>query len=255
MNKLNLKDYLMISGIIGLLVSSFSLFSYVGTYADSMMMRSFSVSGEAKISASPDIAEFDFGVVSEGGQDVAKIQETNSAKMNKVISFLKEQGIDSKDIKTNNYNLEPRYQYYSCRGGEICPPSTIVGYTVRQNATVKVRDFSKISPLLSGVVKNGANNVSQMRFTFDDVDKLLGQVKGEAVKKAQAKALAMSKTAGFRLGKLLSIEDYYSPYSAMPMGLGGGQDMALPVKSAVAPVVEPGTQDLSASVILRYSIR
>ncbi len=255
MSKLTLKDYLMLAGIIALLVSSFSFFSYVGTYADSMMMRSFSVSGEAKISASPDIAEFDFGVVSEGGQDVAKVQEANSTKMNKVIAFLKEQGIDAKDIKTNNYNLEPRYQYYGCRGGEVCPPATIVGYTIRQNATVKIRDFSKISALLSGVVKNGANNVSQMRFTFDDRDKLLGQVKGEAVKKAQAKAEAMAKTAGFRLGKLLSIEDYYSPYSSMPMGLGGGPDMLMSAKSAIAPVVEPGTQDLSASVILRYAIR
>lgn len=254
MTKLNLKDYLMLAGIVALLVVSFSVFSYAGTYSDSMMMRSFSVSGEAKITASPDIAEFDFGVVTDGDQDVAKVQESNTTKMNKVISFLKEQGVDAEDIKTNNYNLDPRYQYYSCRAGGVCPPATIVGYTVRQNATVKVRDFSKISPLLSGVVKNGANTVSQMRFTFDDKDKLLGQVKGEAVKNAQAKALAMSKTAGFRLGKLLTIEDYYSPYSAVPMGLGGGPDMMM-AKSSVAPVIEPGTQDLSASVILRYAIR
>lgn len=254
MNKIDLKNVLSLAIIVALLIGSYAAYSYSRTYADSMMLRSFSVVGEAKITASPDIAEFDFGVITEGGGDLAKLQTDNSNKMNKIISSLKKEGIDPKDIKTNNYNLEPRYQYYNCQAGEVCPPANIVGYTIRQNATVKVRDFSKISGLLAGVVKNGANTVSQMRFTFDDRDKLIGQVKGEAVKRAQAKAEAMAKTAGFRLGKLLTIEDNYVPYATAPMGLGG-EGMRLDVAKAVAPTIEPGTEDLTASVILRYAIR
>ncbi len=252
---LKLKDVVYGALVIALLVVAYSAYSYSQTYSDSMMLRSFSVTGEAKVNAVPDIAQVDLGVVTEGGVDVAKLQEQNTTKMNKIIDYLKGQKIDSKDIKTSGYNLSPRYQYSNCQMGVVCPPATIVGYTVRQNATVKIRDFKIIGPVLQGVVANGANSVSQLNFTFDDMDSLLGQVKGEAVKKAQLKAKALAATAGFRLGELLSIEDNGSPYQPV-YGMGGGAD-ALMAKSAVAPAptIEPGSQDLTASVVLRYGIK
>ena len=241
--------------VIAVLVVAYSAYSYSKTYSDSMMLRSFSVTGEAKVNAVPDVAEVNLGVVTEGGSDVSKLQEQNTAKMNKIIDYLKGQKIEAKDIKTTGYNLEPRYQYSVCRGGEVCPPPAIVGYTVRQNATVKIRDFKIIGKVLQGVVTNGANSVSQLNFTFDDMDSLLGQVKGEAVKKAQLKAEALAKTAGFRLGSLLSIEDNGMPYQPV-YGMGGAVDMAMAKSSiAPAPAIEPGSQDLTASVVLRYGIK
>lgn len=256
MNNPNIKNIIYSVVCVSFLVVAYSAYSYSQTYADSMMLRSFSVAGEAKVNAVPDIAIVDLGVVTEGGTDVAKLQEQNTTKMNKIIDYLKVQKIESKDIKTSGYNLTPRYQYSSCFGGGVCPPPVIVGYTVTQNATVKIRDFKIIGKVLQGVVINGANSVSQLNFTFDDIDSLLGTVKGEAVKKAQLKAEALAKTAGFRLGKLLSIEDNGNPYQPMPYGIGGGADMAV-MKSvaAPAPTIEPGSQDLTASVVLRYGIK
>ncbi|MFA6476048.1 MAG: SIMPL domain-containing protein [Candidatus Paceibacterota bacterium] len=242
--------------IVAVLILSYSAYSYSQTYADSMMLRSFSVTGEAKVNAVPDIATVDLGVVTEGGTDVAKLQEQNTTKMNKIIDYLKGQKIEAKDIKTTGYSLEPRYQYSSCTGNMVCPPPAIVGYTVRQNATVKIRDFKVIGKVLQGVVAAGANTVSQLSFTFDDMDSLLGQVKGEAVKKAQLKAKALASTAGFRLGELLSIEDNGNSYQPMPYGIGGGADIAMMKSvSAPAPAIEPGSQDLTASVVLRYGIK
>lgn len=241
---------------VSVLVVAYSAYSYSQTYAESMTLRSFSVAGEAKVNAVPDVAVIDLGVVTEGGIDVAKIQETNTTKMNKIIDYLKGQKIEAKDITTTGYNLEPRYQYSSCSGNTACPPPAIVGYTVRQNATVKIRDFKIIGKVLQGVVGAGANSVSQLRFTFDDMDSLLGKVKGEAVKKAQLKAKALASTAGFRLGELLSIEDNGNSYQPMPYGVGGGADIAMMKSvSAPAPAIEPGSQDLTASVVLRYGIK
>ena len=255
MSQETLKKVLFGALIVAVLVVAYSAYSYSETYADSMSLRSFSVTGEAKVNAVPDIAEFDLGVVTEGNTDIAKLQEQNTVKMNKVIEYLKSQKIDTKDIKTTGYNLTPRYQYSACQNGGVCPPPTIVGYSVRQSATVKVRDFKIIGSALQGVVASGANNVSQLRFTFEDQDTLLGRVKGEAVKKAELKAEALAKTAGFSLGKLLSIEDN-GPYQPMSYGVGGAAD-ALMAKSvsAPAPTVEPGSQDLTASVTLRYGIK
>lgn len=250
-----IKNLLSGALIVTLLIVAYSAYSYSQTYADSMMIRSFSVTGEAKINAVPDVAEFDFGVVTEGDTDVAKLQEQNTSKMNKILGYLKDQKIDEKNIKTTGYNLRPRYQHSTCRGEGVCPPPTIVGYTISQNATVKIRDFKIIGGVLQGAVTNGANNVSQLRFTFDDKDSLLGQVKGEAVNKAQLKAEALAKTAGFRLGKLLSIEDNGN-YQPMPYGVGGSMDASLAKSElASAPAIEPGSEDLTASVTLRYGIK
>ena len=105
---LKLKDVVYGALVIALLVVAYSAYSYSQTYSDSMMLRSFSVTGEAKVNAVPDIAQVDLGVVTEGGVDVAKLQEQNTTKMNKIIDYLKGQKIDSKDIKTSGYNLSPR---------------------------------------------------------------------------------------------------------------------------------------------------
>jgi len=164
------------------------------------------------------------------------------------------------DIKTTSYNLSPRYQNINCRfdgiGLSICPPAEIVGYSIRQRGTVKVRDFAVLGGLLAGAVESGANGVSQLRFTIDDRDALLGEVKGEAIKRAQIKAQSLADTAGIRLGKLLSIEDAYTSYHDAPYG--GGEDMVtMSVEKAVAPApaIEPGSQEVTASVILRYGIK
>jgi hypothetical protein len=256
MTQEKIKNIAYVLIIVAVLVVAYSAYSYSQTYADSMMLRSFSVTGEAKVNAVPDIATVDLGVVTEGGTDVAKLQEQNTAKMNKIIDYLKSQKIETKDIKTTGYNLEPRYQYSSCSGNMVCPPPAIVGYTVRQNATIKIRDFKVIGKVLQGVVSAGANSVSQLRFTFDDMDSLLGAVKGEAVKKAQLKAKALAGTAGFRLGELLSIEDNGNSYQPVAYGMGGGADIAMMKSaSAPAPTIEPGSQDLTASVVLRYGIK
>jgi len=250
-----IKNLLQFSLIIALLVGAYAVYSYTATYADSMNSRSFSITGEAKMSVKPDIAEISFGVNSEGGKDIAKLQADNTEKMNKIIDFIKKEKIAEDDIQTTVYSIEPRYQYSYCVGLPACPPAEIVGYSVRQSVKIKIRDFSIISKVLAGLVAGGANNISQLSFTVDDPDSLLGQVRGEAVKRAQAKAEILAKTAGFKLGELISIDDNYGLYSDVAYGVGGGPEAISLNKAAVAPTIEAGSKELSASVMLRYAIK
>lgn len=238
-----------------LVVAMVGVWKIADSYAnrvDPVSFRSFAVSGEGKSVAVPDIAEFSFSVITEGGKDIAALQSENTNKMNSSIAFLKQNGIDEKDIKTQNYNLSPRYEYRSCTTG-ICPPPQIVGYSINQSVVVKVRDFSKIGELLSGIVKNGANSVSDLRFTLDDPTSVESEARAEAIEKARVKAEAVAKAGGFSLGRLLSIEEtpgYYPLYSSVGFGRGGD---AMMEKSA--PAIEPGSQETSVTVTLRYEIR
>jgi len=257
----SVKNYLGIAAAAILLIFAYAAISYVNSYSQSIepsAFRSFTVSGEGKITAIPDVAQFTFSIITEGGKDIAKLQKENTEKGNKIIGFIKSQGVEDKDIKTQNYNLEPRYQYFNCYQpmdgkSKSCPPPEIVGYTIRQTVSIKVRDFFKIGDILAGAIENGANSVSQLSFEIDDIDKIKNQAREEAIKKAKEKAENIAKAGNFRLGKLLSIEEegfaptpyYLKNMELLPMDAGG-----LP-----SPTIEPGSQEVTVNIVLKYGIK
>jgi len=161
---------------IAILALGYAALSYVNSYGKVIQpssFRSFSVTGDGKATAIPDTAEFNFQVVTEGGTDIASLQTKNTEAMNKAIAFVKAQGITDKDIKTQYYNVDPRYQTSNCQiintplipapllssgssAGSVtqtCPPPSIVGYTITQSIDIKIHDFNKIGDIMGGVIK------------------------------------------------------------------------------------------------------
>lgn len=253
-----MKGYLGGAAVIGVLAVSYAAVSYVRTYSQSIepsSFRSFTVSADAKVVAVPDVAAFTAAVITEGGLNLGALQEANVEKTNKVVAYIKANGVDEKDVKTEGYSVEPRYQYYGCETG-ACPPPRIVGYTVRQTVSVKVRDFTKAGEILGGVVTNGANSVSSLSFTIDDPTEVQAAARAEAITKAKAKAKLIAREAGFSVGRLLSIDEggYVPPtpyYYREAYGMGG---VANEMK-ADSPAIEPGSEDVRVTVTLRYEIR
>ena len=249
----SLKKHLSLAIIGALIVFALSTLWFVASYSkatEPASYRSFQVSGEGSITAIPDIAQFSFGIITQGGIDLAKTQEENTKEVNATIAFLKEQNIEEKDIATKAYRVSPRYQYYNCSGENgPCPPPEIVGYTVEQALQVKVRDFSVLGGLLAGVVENGANSVSQLSFTIDDPTAVQNEARKEAIEKAKAKAQALAEAGGFKVGRLLSIQEGIasSPrYDFVSLETARG---------APTPSIEPGSQDVEITVTLTYEIK
>ena len=216
-------------------------------------MRTFSVDGKGEIDTVPDLASFSATVVTEGGTNVAEVQTANTEKMNKINTFLKEQGVDAKDLKTSNYNLSPRYSSNPCVGN-VCPQPEINGYTVSQSLDVKVRDSAKIGDLLSGVVQNGANSVSGVRFVVDDDTDSKNAARKDAIAEAKEKAKSIAKAGGFRLGKIVSLYESAGPVTPYAYGMGGDMEMSA-MKTAVAPAIEPGTNETEVQVTITYEIK
>ncbi|MEK7110710.1 MAG: SIMPL domain-containing protein [Patescibacteria group bacterium] len=267
MTDVRIKNILAGAAAFAVLVLAYAAFAYVEAYSSSIQpgsYRSFSVTGEGRVTAIPDVARISFSVVTEGGKDIAALQKTNTEKMTKAIAFVKTRGVDAKDIKTEGYSLQPRYQSYSCElrssgSGTVCPPAEIVGYTIRQSVAVKVRDFANTGAILSGVVENGANEVYGPSFVIDDPSKAQDEARTEAIVKAQAKAVSIARAGGFGLGRLLGVNEggYPGPYYdkfAVEGGRGAGGAMSA-VLSAPVPTIEPGSQDVTISVTLSYEIR
>lgn len=249
---MKIKDYLGFIKIGFLFLFVVAVFWYVSVYSRSVLSQSsFSVSGEGKVVAVPDIAELSFGILTEGGKNLADLQKQNSERANRVIAFLKEQGIEEKDIKTQFYDISPRYQYFSCPAplsfeSRPCPPSEIIGYSINQSILVKIRNLSKAGDIVAGVVDKGANTVSGLSFTVDDRTALENKARSEAISQARQKAKSIAKAGGFRLGKLISVQEGFlfpSPIVFKESRVGGG------------PSIEPGSQEIVVTVNLIYEIR
>ena len=252
------KDYVKLTVLGAIVIIAFSIAAYVYAYSQTMQPASaFSVSAEGKSVMVPDTAKFTFSVLTQDGIDAAKIQKDNTAKVNAITKYLQDQGIDKKDIKTEGYYLNPQYSYSVCRTG-TCPPPKITGYEVRNTLSVKTNDFGKAGELIVGVTERGATEVSGMEFTVDDPTALENEARAEAMQKATDKAKSLAKAGGFRLGRLLSIDEY-APGSPMPMydyGMGGGSDTTM-LKEISTPSVDiqPGSQEYIINVTLRYEIK
>lgn len=138
--------------------------------------------------------------------------------------------------------------------GKVCPPAEIVGYSVQQGVTVKVRDFNITNKLLSGVVENGANSVSEIQFALDNPTEVENQARAEAIAKAKEKAKGIAEAGGFELGRLLEISESsggYTPYYSRTAMM----DMAGSKEATVAPTIEAGSEEINISVSLKYEIR
>lgn len=257
-----IKDFIGVIAGLGVIAFALIAFLYVNAFSKSISpgsYRTFSVSAEGEAVAIPDIAQFSFSVITQGGPNIANLQTQNVEKVNSAIAYVKSQGVEDEDIKTQEFLLEPRYQYFSCPRsvGEkavACPPSEIVGYTITQTVQVKVRDFAKIGSIVAGVVENGANSVSQLSFTVDNPDALESEARAQAIGKAKEKAAAMAQAGRFRVGKLLSIQEGGGPvYPLYKRALDTGFGEATPAPTP--PVIEPGSQEIKILVTLTYEIQ
>lgn len=210
--------------------------------------REITVVGEGKIYIVPDIATVDISVVNEGNEqaDIPAMIKKNTETMNALISDLKNLGIDEKDIKTTQYNLEPRYNWTENQG------QVFIGYKITNTILVKIRDFTKIGAVLSkATISGGATSIGNIYFTIEDPEKARQEAREKAIEQAKAKAESIAKASGLKLGKILNISEGYYPYA-----YGGGEMLKANAEAAPsAPEIQPGQQEVSTTVYLTYRVR
>lgn len=243
--------------LVGIALGSYARLAYVQARQADGSLSTISVTGMAETFVKPDIATFSFSVGAEE-KDAAAAQQKSADAINAITGYLKEQGIEEKDIKTINYSLNPKYEYTQvpCTSWGPCPggQQNLVGYTVDQTVSVKVRAIEKAGDLIAGVGTKGATNVGGIEFTIDDTDAAKEQVRKEAIEDAKEKAERLAENLGVRLGSLVNYyEDVPGPiYNAY----GGDAMMMKSAESRVsAPEITPGEQTLTSNVTLIYKVR
>lgn len=233
--------------VVGILIFLVGQMIYQNKSLEQQNQNQITVSGEGKIYAKPDVAIVSLGVNTTGAT-VAAVTQSNTDKMNAVITAIKNLKIDEKDIQTTNYNLTPLYNYTEAAG------RIFQGYTLDQNIQVKIRDFTKIGDVLSQATSNGANLTGDLQFTIDNPEQFKEQARAKAIAQAKANAQNLAKESGVNLGKLINVYESSNPYPVMysnsAKGIGGGVPEAVPT-----PVIQPGQQEIDVTINLTYQVQ
>lgn len=211
------------------------------------------VSGNGTITVAPDLALLNIGVETRA-PNVSDANSQASMSMDAVIEALKARGVKDDDIQTRGFSVYPRYDYVEEeKDGVRSSREVLVGYRVRNSATVKLRDLDTIGEVIDEVVVAGGDNVriSDINFTLEDPKPKMAELREMAVADAKSKAQHLAKLSDVTLGRLTYIsEGAFGPSVRGFADRGYAESAAL----ALAPSISGGELTLSLGVQAGFAI-
>ena len=203
---------------------------------------SIRVHGEATVSAEPDQAQFDIGVVTQAANAKAATDQ-NGTQTNALVQQLRTL-LPRSDIKTVNFSVNPNYRY-----PKEGAPATIINYTANNTVRLLLNDISMLEEIIEIATKSGANSINRLTFSLRDEKAVRARALASAASQAQSGAEALATALKLRLGPLVRVEEgqpvIVSPARQISFGKAESTD--------ITPI-SPGTIDVHADVNLTYEI-
>ena len=214
------------------------------------------VSGRGEILTVADLAIVNFSVNSEK-KTVKEAMAENIEKMNNIINFMKEQGIEERDLRTVAFRVNPRYEWYDDEGQNRWGRGTrvLVGYEVRQSLKIKIRETNKIGIIIQGGIDFGADQVGSLQFVVDNREDFEKQAREKAIIEAKEEAKILSNQLGVELVRIVSFKE--AGYYKQPQFRKGlrFEDIEAPMINAPIPVIEVGEDKIQTIIHITYEIR
>lgn len=219
-------------------------YNYIG-YAD-RMERMITIEGEGSVEVKPDVGHIRMGLLTEA-DTVEEAQAENAETMNTLIARLKEMGIVDEDIKTENYNVYPMYDWTEDDG------RVLSGYSVNQSLRVRIQDLDMTEKIIGLAGSLEINDVGELEYSIDDRDVYVEEARVEALEKVSQKAQALTRALGVDIVGIVSYDEY-----EMDNGYFGDFGMAKAFDEGGfggAPQIETGVDEVKLNVNVTFEIR
>ncbi|MFQ5438243.1 MAG: SIMPL domain-containing protein [Paracoccaceae bacterium] len=190
----------------------------------------------------PDMAAVSVGVETRAVTAEAALRQS-SERMKRIFSLLQERGIALRDIQTTQFDLRPEWRDQT---QSYDKPLVIVGFSVTNTVTVRIRTLKTLGPVLDHLTKAGANRIQSVRFLLAQPGPRYDEARKRAVKEAIRRAGLIAGAAGHKLGPILLIEEMNGA-SAPPLRAGAVQAMA------AVPLAQ-GEMRLSVRVAVEFAL-
>jgi len=212
-----------------------------GLTAQTTSGRSVQANGNATIYATPDQAQLDVGVVTNGSTAQDSAQQ-NATMTTAVLTAVKAVLGSTGTVQTVSYYVNPRYSNTPNQ------PQVIVGYTTSNTVRVVTSDLSILGKLIDAANAAGANNVGGLSFGLQDPEPRVLQALALATKQAMTHAGAIASGLGATLGPVITAQQA-SAYSPIVVNTGAAAGTA-----ATTPV-QTGTVSVYASVTVTAQLQ
>jgi uncharacterized protein YggE len=204
------------------------------------------VTGEGKLSVTPDVAIISLGVEAQANKVELARQQAEEAML-AVMAELESYDVADEDIKTQHFSIYPVRRWENDR--EI-----LIGYRVKNIVTVKIRQLDDTGAIIDAVASAGGDytRVNSISFTVDDPTEYYEEVREKAMEDAESKAEQLADLSGVSLGRPTYINEgtIYAPVT---------RDMYYAEAGAPAPEpttpISPGETDIRLTVQVVYAIQ
>lgn len=167
----------------------------------SQQYRQVTVTGQGRVSYSPDVAVVTLGVQIDKAAKAEEALNQLNAKIDGIIKAVKALGITDDDLQTQNYSLYPQYDYKD-------NISAVAGYNANEQIVIKVtgydKDQNRLSQVIAAASKAGANQVNSLSFDASNLNELKQEARIEAIQDARAKSTALAEAAGVEIKSIAS---------------------------------------------------
>ncbi len=204
---------------------------------------------QEKISAAPDIAYINAGVMTTA-KTAAEAMQENARRMTAVFDTLRKAGIADKDLQTSGIQLNAQYNYSASSSGDGQPKLT--GYQAVNSVNITVRDLAALGKTLDATVSAGVNQINGPTFDAQDREAHLDKARAAAVTTAKKRAEIYAKAANLKLRKIVSISE--QPLNGGPAPMPMMRAMAMNSAAAAPTPVAPGMLDIGLAALIRFEL-
>ena len=199
------------------------------------------VTGEGIVKVTPDKVTINSRIEHEG-QSATSVKSQNDEVVDKVIKFLKSEGVAEKNINTDYINLNKRYNYND----------KTYTYVASQAISITLEDISKYESIMKGLLENGLNGISGIEFESSEIEKHKAEARKRAVLNAKTKAEALAEPLGQTVGKAFMISEgsssnYQPVYRAMEMKASSDQ-------ASNQETIAPGEMEVNINVNVAFQL-
>jgi uncharacterized protein len=221
--------------------------------------RTISVSGESELRVPPDEVVLTLGVETFNASLQAS-KSDNDTRVAAVLRAARARGVPEERVKTDYFVAEPRFSsnYYSTSEYRV------LGYVVRKNIVITLRDMAVFEPLLADALGAGATHIHGVDFRVTRLRAYRDSARTLAIDAAREKAQALAGRLGQELGDPLTINEgsngWYSGYGYGWRGRESGmanvtQNVSDSGESAmVAGPTTPGQVSVRANVSVVFEL-
>ena len=152
------------------------------------------VGADGKYEAAPDTAQIEFNISAQ--EDTAKAGYEHAARdADQFRQILRSNGIDPKSAEIGFYSVQPVYDWKN-------PKRKLIAYRVTSNVSLKVKDFSRIAPILQQLAETNIGENQSMNYMLENIDSAKVKAVEDAYRHARMNAEAVAHAGGRILGEI-----------------------------------------------------